>query len=125
MKMKTFMNGLNAPIFADPAGRPWTSDRKQREEYFYHALKALGICRRRAYSTRHTYATVALMAGVNPAYIARQLGHKDTSMLLKHYARWIDGGDKGAERSKLDVAFTANWPGIGHKPQPTSIISRG
>ncbi len=65
----------------------------------------MGIRRRRAYNTRHTYATVVLMAGVNLAYIARQLGHKDTSMLLKHYARWIDGADKGSEAAKLNLAF--------------------
>ena len=120
MKKHTFLKGTNEPIFADAAGRPWTSDRKQREEYFYPALKALGVRRRRAYNTRHTYATVALMAGVNPAYVARQLGHKDTSMLLKHYARWIDGADKGAEAAKLNAAFAANWPKIGprnHQPQ--------
>ncbi|HVT23013.1 MAG TPA: site-specific integrase [Rhizomicrobium sp.] len=113
MKAHTFLKGLNEPIFADPAGRPWTSDRKQREEFFYPVLKALGIRQRRAYNTRHTYATMALMGGVNPAYVARQLGHKDVSMLLKHYARWIDGADKGTEASKLNTIFTRNWPVIG------------
>ncbi len=107
MKSHTFMRGPNEPIFADPEGRPWTSDRIQREEHFYPTLKALGLRQRRAYSTRHSYATMALMGGVNLAYIARQLGHKDTSMLLKHYAKWIDGADKGAEAAKLNAAFNA------------------
>jgi integrase len=128
MKKHTFLKGANATIFADPDGRPWTSDRKQREEFFYPVLKALGIRRRRAYNTRHTYATVGLMAGVNLAYIARQLGHKDTSMLLKHYAKWIDGADKGAERAKLNAAFGANWPRIGpkeHQPQGNQEVDGG
>lgn len=111
MKKHTFLKGPNEPIFADPEGNPWTSDRKQREDFFYPALKALGIRQRRAYNTRHTYATRSLMAGVNLAYIARQLGHKDTSMLLKHYARWIDGADKGAERAKMNQAFVQSKPG--------------
>ena len=38
MKKYTFMKGPNEPIFADPEGNPWTSDRKQREDYFYPAL---------------------------------------------------------------------------------------
>ena len=115
MKKHTFLKGMNEAIFADPTGRPWTSDRKQREEFFYPTLKALGIRRRRAYNTRHTYATVALMAGVNLAYIARQLGHKDTSMLLKHYARWIDGADKGSEAAKLNLAF---GPAVSRTKEP-------
>jgi integrase len=44
----------------------------------------LGIRQRPAYNTRHTFATVALMAGVNPAYSARQLGHAITAILFKH-----------------------------------------
>ncbi|HEV2562335.1 MAG TPA: DUF3596 domain-containing protein [Rhizomicrobium sp.] len=107
MKKHTFMRGPNEPIFCDPEGRPWTSDRKQREEYFYPTLKALGIRQRRAYNTRHSYATMALMGGVNLAYVARQLGHKDTTMLLRHYAKWIDGADKGVEAAKLNAAFNA------------------
>lgn len=105
MKEKTFLKGANEIVFADPTGRPWTSDRKQREDYFLPVLKALGIRYRRAYNTRHTYATVLLMSGVNPAYVARQLGHKDTSMLFKHYAKWIDRADKGVEAEKLNAAF--------------------
>ena len=113
MKPYTFLKGPNAAIFADTDGRPWTSDRKQREDYFYPALKALGFRQRNAYNTRHTFATTALMAGVNMAYIARQLGHKDPSMLLKHYARWVDGADKGAQARKLDAAFNSIWSRIG------------
>jgi len=34
-----------------------------------------GIRYRPAYNTRHTYATVCLMNGLNPVYVASQLGH--------------------------------------------------
>jgi len=113
MKKHTFLKGPDATIFADPGGRPWTTDRKQREEFFYPVLKALGIRRRRAFNTRHTYATVGLMAGVNHAYIAQQLGHKDRSMLLQHDAERIDGADMG---KRANAAFGANW----HQKSPTS-----
>ena len=63
---------------------------------------------RDAYQTRHTYATLALMAGVNPAYIARQLGHANMAMLFKHYSKWIDGADAGREKSKLNKVFGPN-----------------
>jgi len=45
------------------------------------------------------------MIAYNPAYIARQLGHTTTAMLFKHYARWIDGADRGREAAKLAALF--------------------
>jgi len=41
------------------------------------------------YNCRHTYATICLMSGLNPAFIAQQLGHS-VQMLLSTYARWIN-----------------------------------
>ncbi|AVF92312.1 site-specific integrase [Vibrio diabolicus] len=38
---------------------------------------------------RHTYASQALTAGVNPVWLAKQLGHANTDMIFKHYAKWI------------------------------------
>jgi integrase len=55
--------------------------------------KALKQCRmtyRRAYICRHTRASEMLMAGVEPAFAAKQLGHT-TEMFLNTYADWISG----------------------------------
>lgn len=38
---------------------------------------------------RHTYASQALSAGANPVWLAKQLGHANTDMIFKHYAKWI------------------------------------
>lgn len=105
MKQFTFMRGGKAQIFCTPEGAPWGSERRQREDFFHPALRACGIRLRKAYNTRHTFATINLMAGVNPAYIASQLGHADTTMLFKHYAKWIKGADQGAEAAKARAAF--------------------
>lgn len=67
-------------------------------------LKRLGIRWRRQYNTRHTYATVALMAGVPPAYIAAQLGYS-VKMLLDRYARWLPHNDPGTARALLVAAM--------------------
>lgn len=108
MKQYTFMK-KNADVFENPVtGKSWHDERSQRDHYWTPTLKRLGIRHRRAYNTRHTYATTALMAGVNPAYIARQLGHANTKMLFEKYARWIDGADKGAERRTLEAALSRN-----------------
>lgn len=45
---------------------------------------------RRPYQTRHTYACWCLTARGNLAFIAKQMGHKDFSMLVEVYAKWMD-----------------------------------
>lgn len=101
MKAYTFMKGPDADIFENPnTGRPWHDERSQRDVFWRPTLKRLGIRWRRAYSTRHTFATSALMGGVNPAYIAAQLGHS-TKMLLDKYARWLPQNDAGSARALL------------------------
>lgn len=107
-KVHSFMRGAETPVFLNPVTHtPWPDVQDQRKLYFHPALRALGIRSRDAYQTRHTYATMALMAGVNPAYIARQLGHRSTAMLFKHYSKWIDGADGGREAAKLELLYSS------------------
>ena len=49
-----------------------------------------GIRPRRPYQTRHTYACWCLTARGNLAFIANQMGHKDYTMLVDVYAKWMD-----------------------------------
>ena len=60
--------------------------------------------KRRSYNMRHSYATAMLMAGMTPAFCARQLGHS-IEMFLRTYARWIDGAQNAAEMDRLEVAL--------------------
>jgi integrase len=63
-------------IFQNPVTkRPWHDERSQRDHYWKPALQAKGIRYRRSYQTRHTFAANNLAAGVNPTYVARQMGH--------------------------------------------------
>lgn len=92
-------------LFLDPqTAAPYVGDKPPRL-VFERALKALQIRHRPAYNTRHTFATLALMAGANPLWVSRQLGHASLTMTMKHYAKWIDGADRGRERDKLDAAL--------------------
>jgi integrase len=109
MKPRTMLKrdeaGREADIFENPVtARPWHDERSQRDHYWHPALLRLGIRRRRPYATRHTYCTVALMAGVKPAYIAAQAGHS-VKMLLDSYARWIPENDGGSERERMAAAM--------------------
>jgi integrase len=71
------------------------------KRYWLSALRKLGVRHRRMYDTRHTYATMCLMSGMNPAFIAAQLGHS-VQMLLSTYAKWISSPSDWAELEKLD-----------------------
>ena len=56
---------------------------------------------RREYNCRHSYATMCLMAGMNPAFIANQLGHS-VQMLLSTYAKWLNSSTDWSELGKLE-----------------------
>nr|WP_330216725.1 tyrosine-type recombinase/integrase [Stutzerimonas stutzeri] len=47
------------------------------------------IRHRRPYQARHTYACWCLVARGNLAFIAKQMGHKDFTMLVQVYAKWM------------------------------------
>ena len=46
------------------------------------------------------------MAGANPMWVAKQLGHANMQMILTVYGKWIDGADKSNERGKIDLMFS-------------------
>ena len=97
-------------IFISPiTGEAFIDDQTPRKSFWYPTLDAIKIRRRPAYNTRHTFATLSLMAGANPMWVARQLGHTSMKMLLEVYAKWIDNSDDSRERNKLDQLF-ANAP---------------
>jgi integrase len=94
-------------IFQNPVtGKPWHDERSQRDHYWKPALIATKVRYRRAYQCRHTYATNALSAGVNPAYVSRQMGHSNARMLFQVYSKWIDGADRGREKAKMEAMLS-------------------
>ena len=96
--------GEHEHVFTSPrTSEPWLTDKAPRV-VFQACLQRLGIRQRPAYNTRHTYATRMLMAGLNLAFIADQLGHS-IAMLLKHYARWMRSDADRAEMEKLGAAL--------------------
>lgn len=74
------------------------------DKFFKVAVEGLGIRARRQYNCRHTYATMSLMAGMNPAFIANQLGHS-VQMLLSTYAKWINSSTDWNELEKLETSL--------------------
>jgi len=78
-------------------------------------MRRAGVKHRRPYQTRHTFACWSLTAHGNLAFIAKQMGHKDYSMLVKVYAQWIDS-ESQAEAARIwtemqkDGAFAPLMP---------------
>ncbi|NWB96674.1 tyrosine-type recombinase/integrase [Pseudomonas gingeri] len=68
------------------------------------ALRELKIRYRPPYNCRHTYATICIMSGMNPAFISQQLGHS-VQMLLSTYARWINSSSDWSELEKLKIGI--------------------
>lgn len=99
-KAHTFLAGEH--VFCNPkTGRAWTDERDFRRAYFERALKALGIRYRRPYNMRHSFATMLLMSGRTPLWVAEQLGH-DLKVLVERYARWIPDGHTDQEVAEFD-----------------------
>lgn len=80
-------------VFHDPtynAGWEGTSRLSKRWNLI---LRQAGVRRRVLYQTRHTFASTLLSTGVNALYVAKQMGHKDTTMVSKTYGKWIEQED--------------------------------
>lgn len=53
------------------------------------ACKGAGIEPLGFHQLRHTYASLSLMSGMPLIVLARNLGHKDTRMVEKHYGHLL------------------------------------
>ncbi len=81
---------------------PYASSAHLHKGVWVPTLDALGIAQRRMYQTCHTFATMNLMAGANPAWIAEQLGHSNARLVFTTYSKWIKAADKLRQKGLLD-----------------------
>ena len=94
------LNRGNEYVFVKADGQHWNHESNMRS-VMRSATQATYIRHRTAYNTRHTYATILLMNGINPAFAANQLGHS-LLMFTKIYSRWIHGEQSRNEINKLN-----------------------
>lgn len=88
-------------VFPPSKGHDFIRESSVTDKHFKLALAELQIRDRPQYNCRHTRATMCLMAGMNPAFIAKQLGHT-VQILLTRYARWINSEVDWKEMAKLE-----------------------
>lgn len=60
-----------------------------RHRIWYPTLQRAGLRPRDLYQCRHTFASLMLQAGEDPAWVARMLGHTTAKMLYERYHRFI------------------------------------
>ena len=61
---------------------------------FIRILKLAGLRYRNQYQTRHSYASNLLSGGENPYRVAKQMGHKDVTMVMRIYGKWVGARQK-------------------------------
>ena len=89
--------------------KPWAYEQNFRKRYWLPMLKKLGIRYRRPYCMRSTAATQGLMAGANPAWMSKQLGHS-LEVFFRDYADWISGQQDTAELIKIEAQINQFLP---------------
>ena len=90
-------------VFIHPVSRIEFADTQPPSDAWKRISKLAGIRARDARQTRHTYATLMLLAGAKPAFVSRQMGHKNSQMFFKIYSKWLDSEDDWREVAKLNV----------------------
>lgn len=81
---------LGKRVFHNPrTNQPWETDHQIRRTAWVPTMKRAGVRYRNPYQTRHTYASMMLSGGENIMWVANQMGHVDTEMVMKTYGKWI------------------------------------
>lgn len=96
-------------VFATRNGTPY-NHRNITQRVWYPTLKACGLRERVPYQTRHTAATLWLVSGENPEWIARQMGHTTTEMLFRVYSRFVPNLTR-QDGSAFDLLLKAHGNG--------------
>ena len=91
-KEYTFTGGEE--VFHNPnSNQPWSTSTKVGDAW-RKVLNIAGVKYRNSYQMRHTYASTLLSNGENISWLVTQMGHADTQMLRKVYAKWIPQNEK-------------------------------
>jgi integrase len=74
-------------VFVNTKGIPCVQDTLRG--HWVKTMEKRGLPFRRMYETRLTFASWALAKGETPEWVARTLGHVDTSMIYRTYSQYI------------------------------------
>jgi integrase len=77
-------------VFSSDAGTPIYPD-NIGPRYMEPALEQAGLRRFRFHDLRHTFGSLLIQAGVSPAYVQKQMGHRSIQVTIDVYGHLIPG----------------------------------
>jgi len=124
--MKEFSYLKGEEVFQNPrTDKRWYGDVQIRDRMWRRILKKAGVRYRYPYQMRHTYASMALLAGESPYFVANQLGHTDPSFTMRVYQRYIPNTTPNAGNLVMDVMMldgTEKRPeSVQTEPNPSEL----
>lgn len=103
-----YSGAQRAWVFPNPAtGRPWANESKFNKRW-KRLVKAAGVRYRPPKQLRHTNGSTLLSANVSTIQAAYHLGHKDLTMLARHYGHFI-AEVAGLPGSTFEEKFRPIW----------------
>ena len=75
--------------------------------FFRQAIKRAALPRIRLHDLRHTHATLALRAGINPKVVSERLGHATVAITLDTYSHAIPAMQEEAATRIAELVFAA------------------
>ena len=90
-------------VFTTPLGGPLHPERFSRD--FNKQVARAGLPRITLHSLRHTWATLALEAGVNPKVVQERLGHAGIAITLQVYSHVSTTMQANAAETVADLVF--------------------
>jgi len=92
-------------VFPSDAGTPICPD-NIGPRYMEPALEQAGLRKFRFHDLRHTFGSLLIQAGVSPAYVQKQMGHRSIQVTIDVYGHlipgenvaWIDTLDRGSKK---------------------------
>jgi len=83
------------PVFVSDRGT-WLHDSNLAVRDWHPLLKRLGLPTSGFHKLRHTFASIVLNKGLDPATVSRLMGHADPAITLSTYAHFIEGREEEA-----------------------------
>jgi integrase len=90
-------------VFCEPDGSPIHPDRFRKR--FEHRVARSGLPLIRFHDLRHTYATLALQAGVHAKVVSEILGHASIGITLDTYSHAVPGLQESAAETVAALVF--------------------
>jgi integrase len=95
----------NDLVFCHPDGRPYNPDRFSRK--FDRRIERWGLRRIRVHDLRHTWAVLALQAGVHIKVVSERLGHSSIAVTADIYSHVLPAMQADAAEKVAGLIFGA------------------